>query len=362
MANEIVQLRQGELILDAAVAERCEQRLALAQTHMAAGFYHWLEAGKQFKAIKDDLGARQWAPWLRKHEVVESTARFLVAVAERFDPILLAASRIDELNIDFRALQLLAAPSVPVAAAQAAVDRAAAGEHITRQQADALIAQARADEAAKALAEGRERTAAEVETERRRTEREIEKAAKAVETATGKQTKAELKAAELTTKLAELRASRKEEVEAARAEIARRYEGKLVLTEEELHRQVAMLMKQSDKTVECLEKQLATANARFQSAQEEVGRLRRKMAAPVSTEKPFDSNLSMKAMVVQQAISHLREELKLSAQECIAIEVEMATRIHHRPELARDKFSKMAAAIDDIIPWFEAFLSLYRQA
>ena len=171
-----------------------------------------------------------------------------------------------------------------------------------------------------------------------------------------------MKSAELTTKLAELRVSRKEEVEAARAEIARRYEGKLVLTEEELHRQVAMLMKQSDKTVERLEKQLGTANARLQSAQEEVGRLRKKMATAVSTEKAFDSNLSMKAMVVQQAISHLREELKLSAQECIAIEVEMATRIHHRPELARDKFSKMAAAIDDIIPWFEAFLSLYRQA
>jgi hypothetical protein len=37
--------------------------------------------------------------------------------------------------------------------------------------------------------------AAEVEAERRRTEREIEKATEAAETATGKQTKAELKSA-----------------------------------------------------------------------------------------------------------------------------------------------------------------------
>jgi hypothetical protein len=49
---------QGNLDLDPAVAERCEQRLALARTHMAAGFYHWLEAGRQFAAIKSDLTNR----------------------------------------------------------------------------------------------------------------------------------------------------------------------------------------------------------------------------------------------------------------------------------------------------------------
>jgi hypothetical protein len=269
---------------------------------------------------------------------------------------------VTQYQIDFRALQLLAARTTPIAAAQAAVERAAAGEHITRAEADELIVQARADEAAKALAEGRERTAAEVEAERRRTERERERAAKAVETAMAKQTKAELKTAELTTKIAELRASRKDQLDAARGEIAQRYEGKIVLTKEQLHRQVGMLMKQSDKTITRLEKQIATADARFQLAQEETARLRKKMAAPASTERPsFDSNLSMKAMVVQQAISHLREELKLSPQECIAIEVELATRIHHQPALARDKFSKMAAAMDDIIPWFNLFLELYQQ-
>jgi hypothetical protein len=27
---------------------------------MAAGFYHWLEAGKKLKAIKEDVGPRCW--------------------------------------------------------------------------------------------------------------------------------------------------------------------------------------------------------------------------------------------------------------------------------------------------------------
>jgi hypothetical protein len=81
---------------------------------MAAGFYHWLEAGKQFKAIKDDLGPRQWAPWLREHDRSVDTADMLVRIAERFDPILVTDTRIkaSELQVDLRALQLLARRSV----------------------------------------------------------------------------------------------------------------------------------------------------------------------------------------------------------------------------------------------------------
>jgi hypothetical protein len=75
---------------------------------------------------------------------------------------------------------------------------------------------------------------------------------------------------------------------------------------------------------------------------------------------PFNSTLSMKAMCVRQAIEHLRAELKLTPAECIAIEMEMATRIHQRPALAHAKFVKTAAAIAEIMPWFETFLELLR--
>jgi hypothetical protein len=83
-----------EAPLDPEVEARCEERLALARTHMAAGFYHWLEAGKQFAAIKQDLGPRNWAPWLKKRDIVLRSADRLISIAERFDPILVTVTRI----------------------------------------------------------------------------------------------------------------------------------------------------------------------------------------------------------------------------------------------------------------------------
>jgi hypothetical protein len=75
---------------------------------------------------------------------------------------------------------------------------------------------------------------------------------------------------------------------------------------------------------------------------------------------PFNSTLSMKAMCVAQATEALRAELKLTPAECIAIEMEMATRIHRKPALAHAKFAEMAADIAVIMPWFETFLELLR--
>ena len=90
---------------------------------MAAGFYHWLEAGKQFKAIKDDLGPRQWAPWLRDHGFARYTPDVLIKIAEKFDPVCAVTAQIEPLELNFEALRALASRSVPVAAAQAAGPR-----------------------------------------------------------------------------------------------------------------------------------------------------------------------------------------------------------------------------------------------
>jgi hypothetical protein len=162
---KVIDIRQGELDLDPVVAKRCEERLAIARTHMAAGFYHWLEAGKQFAANKLDLGPRHWAPWLREHNIVTRTADRLVAIAERFTPILDTVSRIDaaDLTIDFRALQLLASPNAPQAAAEQAVERAAAGEHITKAEADKMVADAQRTAVERAVAEWRAQHAQDVE-------------------------------------------------------------------------------------------------------------------------------------------------------------------------------------------------------
>jgi hypothetical protein len=128
MAEIVPIARQGELDLDPIVAERCEERLQLARTHMAAGFYHWLEAGKQFAEIKRDLSNRHWAPWLREHDVAVTTADVLVRIAERFNPILTPSVRIETLQLDFKALETLASPRTPAVAAKRAIDRTAAGQ------------------------------------------------------------------------------------------------------------------------------------------------------------------------------------------------------------------------------------------
>jgi hypothetical protein len=342
----VVDIRQAELDLDPVVAERCEERLKIARTHMVAVFYHWLEAGKQFRAIKQDLGTRHWAPWLREHDVARSTADVLVNVAERFDPILLVTSRTkaSDLHIDFEAMRLLASPDASASAAQEAINRAGAGEHITKAVAEKMIADARREGATQA----QEQSAAE-----------LARATKETEAAIAELNKAETKAATLTANLAELRASRTQELAQARAEATKQFEGKVVLTEDELRDEIARLMKPSDRRIAQLEKQLETANTRRNQAQAEIGRLRDRLKAGAPKAKPFDSNLSMKAMSVEQAIEHLRGELKLSPAECIAIEREMATRIHQRPALATEKLKRMAASIADIVPWFETFLELH---
>lgn len=342
---QVVDIRQGELDLDPVVAARCEERLKIARTHMVAVFYHWLEAGKQFRAIKQDLGNRHWAPWLREHNVARSTADVLVNVAERFDPILLPGSRIDtsELQISFKAVRLLASPDAPASAAQEAINRATTGEHITQAKAEEMIAEARRT----ATTEAQQQSAAE-----------LAKAAKATEAAIAELNKAETKAATLAANLAELRASRTEELAKARAEATKKFEGKLILSEDELRNQINRLMKPADRRIAQLEKQLETANARRDQAQTAVKRLRESLKGAAPKQKPFDSNLSMKAMSVEQAIEHLRSELKLSPAECIAIEQEMATRIHQQPALANEKLSRVAASIAVIMPWFAKFLEL----
>jgi hypothetical protein len=74
---------------------------------------------------------------------------------------------------------------------------------------------------------------------------------------------------------------------------------------------------------------------------------------------PFNSSHSMKAMCARQAIEALWQDLeKLTPAECIAIEMEMATRIHRQPALAHAKFAQVAASIREIMPWFETFLEL----
>jgi hypothetical protein len=290
--------------------------------------------GRKLAEVKERLPKRY-------ETFVRDRLRFSTDTALRFvQSYKLLESRnlrdLKSLQIDATALYLLAQPSTPEEARTAALEKAASPNGISRDEVAGLVEQARQQAASQAT----------------------EQASKATEAALAKLTKAEARSAELRTALAELRASRKDELTRARAEVADGFKDKLVLSEEQLHDQVALLLKPSERRINQLEKQLETANGRRERAQAEIDRLREAAKSKGPKAPPFDSNLSMKALQVEQAIEHLRAELKLSPADCIAIEKEMATRIHQRPALANEKLSRMAASIADIMPWFESFLEL----
>jgi DNA repair exonuclease SbcCD ATPase subunit len=302
--------------------------------------------GKKLVEVKERVGHGRYEKFIRERlRFSPQAAHNYVQSYELLKS--LTVGDLKSLQIDARSLYLLARPTTPEEVRAEALEKAASPDGISRDEVAALVEQARQQAAAKATAEAQQQSVAQ-----------LAKAAKETQAEIAKLTKAEARSTELATKLAELRASRSEELAKARAEAARQFEGKLILTEDELHEQISRLMKPSDRRIAQLEKQLETANARREQTQLEIKRLRERLNSDAPKQKPFDSNLSLKALSVEQAIEHLRSELKLSPAECIAIEMEMATRIHQRPALANEKLSRMAASIADIMPWFEKFLEL----
>ena len=95
--------------------------------------------GNDLMTVKEALPHGQFGPWLRAEFTwTERTAQKFMAVAERFRPISELSSVFDP-----TAAYLLAAPSAPDEARQAAVERAEAGEHITAKVAKEILAEER---------------------------------------------------------------------------------------------------------------------------------------------------------------------------------------------------------------------------
>jgi hypothetical protein len=126
------------LMLPGDIEARCAERLQIARTHMAAGCWHWVEAGKQFAAIKEDQ-RRSWVPWCKRNGVAQAHADALIRIAGRFDNKIDAASN---LPLDFEAMRLLASPSVSVDLVDEAISRAESGERITKAKAEEMTADA----------------------------------------------------------------------------------------------------------------------------------------------------------------------------------------------------------------------------
>jgi hypothetical protein len=91
--------------------------------------------------VKNALEYGQFGTWLRAEFAwTERTAQNFIAVAERFGP---RSEIISDLKIDPTAAYLLAAPSAPDQARDAAIERAEAGEHISAKVAKQILAKER---------------------------------------------------------------------------------------------------------------------------------------------------------------------------------------------------------------------------
>lgn len=100
-----------------------------------------IAVGNDLLAVKETLPHGQFTPWLRaEFGWTERTARNFMAVAEQFGP---KKEIISDLRIDPTAAYLLAAPSAPDEAREAAVKLAEEGERVTPKVAKELLAKER---------------------------------------------------------------------------------------------------------------------------------------------------------------------------------------------------------------------------
>lgn len=311
-----------------------------------------IEIGERLTAVKAAQPHGEWLKWLKaEFDWGHSTASKFMAVATAFK-----GKFPSDGNLDFsaNALYLLAGPEVSEEIREKAIDLAQKGERITLAKAREMVANEVAEEieeARRLVRESAEKKAAEAAA----------KATERLTQLTEKLADATAKTADLNVALSQLRASRDQDIATARSAIEARYANKLVVTEDELKEHVARLMEPSEKQIARLEGLLEREKERSAKVQKQLTELQEKLRKSTqSPVEPFDSDMSMKALRVRQAVQHMRAEMLLSAAEHIAIEIEFSTRMHKRPELAHDRLREMASIIhDDLLPWFTEFLRLY---
>jgi hypothetical protein len=115
----------GEVVICARAATAFERVADQRPQHLNLADH----PGRRLIAVKATCGHGEWLRWLeREFGWSEPTAQRFMRVAERFGN----TSGLTGLDITREALYLLAGPTVPEAAREAAVTAAEAGEHVTR--------------------------------------------------------------------------------------------------------------------------------------------------------------------------------------------------------------------------------------
>jgi hypothetical protein len=148
------QEEKGELLvvtfdykgLDAQVAENLQSAAERIRQKIQRTLEDIVEIGNDLRVVKESLGHGQFGKWLKaEFGWGERMARNFMSVAERFGK----SATIADLEIPPTAAYLLAAPSVPDEARQAAIERAKGGEQITTAVAREIVAEVRKEAAKK---------------------------------------------------------------------------------------------------------------------------------------------------------------------------------------------------------------------
>ncbi len=140
--GELVEVRSFDYSpLEARVADKVRSSAEKIRRTVQKTLDALIEVGQELLAVKEAVGHGHFGPWLRaEFGWTDRTAQNLMSVAERFGA---NTKLISDLTIQPTAAYLLAAPSVPDQARQAAIEKAEAGEAITVATAREIVAEAK---------------------------------------------------------------------------------------------------------------------------------------------------------------------------------------------------------------------------
>ncbi len=139
--GELVVIGFNYDLLETKVAEKVRSSADRIRQKVKKTLEDIIEVGKDLLAVKEALPHGQFGPWLRaEFGWGDRMAQNFMAVAESFGP---KTEIIADLAIQPTAAYLLAAPSAPNEARQAALERAEAGEQITTAVAREILAETR---------------------------------------------------------------------------------------------------------------------------------------------------------------------------------------------------------------------------
>jgi hypothetical protein len=137
----VVEQRFDYSPLEAKTAEKVQASAERIRETVKRTIEDIIAVGSELLSVKEALPHGQFGPWLRaEFGWTERTARNFMAVAEQFGP---KTEMISDLQIEPTAAYLLAAPSAPDEARQAAVELAESGKRITAKVAKKILADER---------------------------------------------------------------------------------------------------------------------------------------------------------------------------------------------------------------------------